>query len=141
MNPLSLIFGAAGNSLAETVGKVADNLFTSDEERLDKQALLARIQNMPYLAQLRVNMQEAQHRSLWVAGWRPAVGWICASAIGYHFILHPLISWGMTIAVAFGAPVLEPPPSIDTGPLFALVTAMLGFAGLRSGEKSRGITR
>ncbi len=137
MNPLSLIFGGAANTLAETVGKVADNLFTSDEERLDKQALLARIQNMPYLAQLQVNMKEAEHRSLWVAGWRPFIGWVSGAAIGYHFILHPLIAWGITIAQLDVAP----PPVLDTGPLFALVTAMLGLAGLRTGEKARGITR
>lgn len=137
MDPLSLIFGGAANTLAGTITKGLDALFTSDEERLDKKALLARIDNMPFMGQIQVNMKEAAHRSLWVAGWRPYIGWVSGSAICYHFILHPLIAWGIAIA-QLG---IEPPPTLDTGPLFALVTAMLGLASLRTGEKARGITR
>ena len=43
------------------------------------------------LAQIEVNKIEASHRSIFVAGWRPCCGWICAIALGYHFVLQPII--------------------------------------------------
>ncbi len=59
--------------------------------------------------QLAVNAAEAASGSLFVAGWRPAVGWICAVGLGYEFLLCPLLPWGLTIVL--GKPV-APLPSL-----------------------------
>ena len=58
----------------EAVGNVLDALFTSDKERLDKKAVLARIAQQPGLVQLEINKIEAAHKTVFVAGWRPFIG-------------------------------------------------------------------
>ena len=50
------------------------------------------------LAQLEVNKAEAAHKSIFVAGWRPFVGWVCGVALAYHFILAPLLQFGFALA-------------------------------------------
>lgn len=120
----------------EAIGNVFDRLFTSDEERLQAQAVLEKLQQHPAELQVELNKIEAAHRSVFVAGWRPAVGWICALAVGWAYIGHPLFLW----AAALWSPSLQP-PAIHTDSLFELVLAMLGMAGLRSLEKAAGRTR
>jgi len=76
--------------------------------------------------QTKINEIEAQHRTLFVAGWRPFIGWVCGLAFAYHFILFPIIR---TIYpdVQF--------PKLDTEPLFTVLLGMLGLGGLRTFEK------
>jgi hypothetical protein len=127
-------------TLVGDVGKVADDLFTSDEERL-KIALEERTLDAELVkGQLEVNKVEAAHQSLFVAGWRPFVGWIGAVALVYQFILYPLFIWGWTLAKANGMidAGFETPPVLDGEALFALITGMLGIAGLRSFDKTKG---
>lgn len=88
------------------------------------------------LAQLEVNKIEAGHRSIFVAGWRPAIGWICVLALGWTYIGVPVAKLGLAIAgVEVELPVLE------TDSLMELLFGMLGLSGLRTFEKSRGITK
>ena len=70
----------------EAVGNVLDALFTSDKERLDKKTVLARIAQQPTLVQGENNKIEAAHKSVFVAGWRPFIGWVCGLALFYNFI-------------------------------------------------------
>ena len=84
-------------------------------------------------AQLEVNKTEAAHKSLFVSGWRPAVGWTCVFGLVYSFILHPLLSWASSI---WGIPV---PPMLDTGPLMTLLFGLLGLGGFRTFEKVKGV--
>lgn len=88
------------------------------------------------MAQVDVNKTEAQHRSIWVAGWRPACGWICATALGWHFILQPIVLFAAAI---FN--VTLPIPAFDMGSLMTVLMGMLGLGGLRSFEKSKGVTK
>lgn len=139
MSILSGLLSGAGAiaSPVEAIGNVLDKLFTSEEEKLDKEALLARLASAPYLAQTEINKIEAQHRSLFVAGWRPAIGWVCASALFWTYLGHPLFVW----AAALWAPGLEPPPLGVGDFLYELVLAMLGLGGLRTFEKVKGRAR
>lgn len=116
----------------EAIGTVFDRLFTSDEERAQAEAVLEKLRQHPAELQVELNKIEAAHASVFVAGWRPAVGWICAIAVGWAYIGHPLFLWG----AALWSPGLQP-PAIQTDSLFELVLAMLGMAGLRSFEKAR----
>ena len=75
----------------EAVGNVLDALFTSDKERLDKKAVLARIAQQPSLVQSEINKIEAAHKSVFVAGWRPFIGWVCGLALFYNFIARDLM--------------------------------------------------
>lgn len=87
--------------------------------------------------QLRINEQEAKHGSLFVAGWRPAIGWICGIALGWNFIVQPLFTW---VAFILGINV-EGIPELDLGPLIAILLGMLGLGGLRTYEKVIGVAR
>ena len=84
------------------------------------------------LKQMEVNAEEAKSASLFVAGWRPAIGWCCAAALGYQYLLVPLGTW---IAAWNGISVPQP-PSLDSG-LWELMAGMLGLGALRTVEKIR----
>ena len=81
-----------------------------------------------------INLEEAKHTNVFVAGWRPAVGWICAFALGYNYILSPLILWAVRIA---GRTDIVP-PVLDIAELMTLLTGMLGFGIMRTIEKNQG---
>jgi hypothetical protein len=87
-------------------------------------------------AQIAVNEAEAANPSLFVAGWRPAVGWICVVAMGYQYIVYPLLLW----AVAFW-PALVAPKPVLSDVLYELLFGMLGLAGMRTWEKVKGVAR
>ncbi len=86
--------------------------------------------------QIDINKIEAAHKNIFVAGWRPFIGWVCGVAIAYSFVLHPIVEWIIAIN---GLEVVA--PSLDTTQLFNLVIAMLGMAGLRTYEKQKKVSR
>jgi roadblock/LC7 domain-containing protein len=79
--------------------------------------------------QLEVNKVEAAHKSLFVAGWRPAIGWVCALGLFYNVILANII--GIWVDV----------PEIDTTLLVPVMMGMLGLGAMRSYEKVQGVSR
>ena len=89
------------------------------------------------LAQLEINKAEAASGSIFKGGWRPAVGWVCAIAFAYHFILKDLIIFGASFAGA----TLPELPEFDMGTLLTVLGGMLGIGGLRTYEKQKGLTK
>lgn len=87
------------------------------------------------LGQLEVNKEEARSSSLFVSGARPFIMWICGLALAYEYLIMPLLSWG---CLNIG---LEPPPHLVMDGMMELVMAMLGMAGLRTFEKTKGVAR
>lgn len=126
-------------SIIEGVGKIADDLFTSDEERLKIALQEKAIDAQIVKGQLDINIAEAQHKSVFVAGWRPFIGWVGGLALAYQFILYPIMVWGWTWfqSMKWIPDTVNAPPVFDSGPLFAIVTGMLGIGGMRSFDKLR----
>ena len=127
--------------LIEPVANILDK-FIQDKDQ--KAALAHEIATMAEqhaqalaLAQIAVNKAEATNSSLFVAGWRPAIGWICGAALAFHFILAPLISSAFAWAGA-DAPEL---PAFDMQSLMTILTGMLGLGGLRTFEKYKGVSK
>lgn len=87
--------------------------------------------------QLEINKLEAQHTSVFVAGARPFLLWVCGAGYAWTFVLQPLANWAL---VASGSAV-EPLPALDLGPLSTLTLGMLGLGGLRTYEKRLGVAR
>ncbi len=141
MNPL-LIGG-----IVEAVGKIADDLFTSDKERLDAQIELQRlgieeqrIEAGLLSGQHEINKVEAGHASIFVAGWRPAIGWVGVAAMTYQFILYPFLVWAWAAMQAAGwiNTALAAPPVLATDALWVILTGILGIGTLRSFDKKTG---
>ena len=86
--------------------------------------------------QLEVNKVEAGHRSLFVAGWRPSIGWICSIAFAYHFVLQPLI----VFVAALNGTVIDL-PEFDASAMITVLLGMLGLGGFRTFEKLKGISK
>lgn len=85
--------------------------------------------------QAEINLKEAESPSLFVAGWRPAVGWLCIFGIGYAALLQPIATW---LSALFHGPAL---PTVDGSALISLLLALLGIGGMRSYEKVQGVSR
>ena len=83
-------------------------------------------------AQLEVNKVEAAHNNVFVAGWRPFIGWACGISLAYHFIIEPIIQY---IFIAKG--IQFETPEFDFSQLSTIVMAMLGMSSLRTYEKTK----
>lgn len=88
------------------------------------------------LAQAETNKIEAAHRSVWVAGWRPALGWVSALSFAWIFLLAPITQWVLLLT---GNTVVLPVLQSDV--LLELTFALLGLAGLRTYEKQKGLSK
>lgn len=130
-------------TVIESVGKVAGDLITTDKERMQLELEGRKLDQAIDLAQIGVNNTEAAHTSVFVAGWRPAIGWVGAAAMAYQFLLYPLLTWFWALAQANGhLPAgMQPPPMLDADALWVILSGILGIAGMRSFEKSRGVAR
>jgi len=128
-------------SIFDFGSKILDKIFPDKNEadkaklamlQLQQQGELKELENeFAILAkQSEVNLEEAKSSNLFVSGWRPSVGWVCSSGLFYSALLQPILK-------AFGVNA----PVTDTGVLIQMLFAMLGIAGMRSWEKSRGVTK
>jgi hypothetical protein len=81
-----------------------------------------------------INKAEASNSSMFVAGWRPMIGWVCAAALVSQYIVRPLIMWGFSLAHY----PIPPLPGLDDN-LWQLMMGMLGMGGLRTFEKVKGV--
>lgn len=136
MTLVDKILGAPVGGAIDAVGNVLDRLFTSDDERLSREEALTRLAQAPHLAQVELNKIEAAHPSVFVAGWRPFIGWVCGVALAWHFIGYDFFVW---LALAAGLPA--PPILAGTEELISVVVSLLGLGLLRTVEKSRGVTK
>ena len=130
---LGKIFG--GDTL-KTVGNVIDDLHFSGEEKEKLKLQMKEIDAKLKEKQLDINKVEAGHKSIFVAGWRPFLGWISGLSIGYVYLLQPLLDMILQMFdVKIDWVVL------DLGQLMPLVLGILGLGGLRSFEKAKGLTK
>ena len=135
-------------SIIEAVGKVAGDLTTSDKEKLqmaleDRKLNLEekKIDQATDLAQVDINKIEAASSSLFVSGWRPAVGWVGVLGLAYQFLGYPLMQWCWAFGQGYDIipKGLNPPPDLDVEQLMTLLAGLLGFGGMRSFEKHKGV--
>ena len=112
---------------ADEKARIAHELATMSEKHAQQLAL----------AQIEVNKAEAASGSIFKGGWRPAVGWVCAIAFAYHFIIKDLVVF---ICAASGVE-LPDLPEFDMGTLLTVLGGMLGIGGLRTYEKQKGLTK
>jgi Protein of unknown function (DUF3154). len=128
------------STLLPVVGEVLDRVIPDEAERekakLEMEAKLVETANKVNLAQAEVNAESAKHDSVFVAGARPFLLWVCGFGFLYTFLLYPFLTW---ICVLYSLP--QPPELGTTDILLELTLAMLGLAGLRTFEKVKGVSR
>lgn len=133
---ISRIFGGVPTDAVSAVGNALDKIFTSDDERLAAQAVLEKLRQQPGILQAEINKIEAGHTSVFVAGWRPFIGWVCGFGFLWAFIGHPMFEWVVVLEHLNVAA-----PQIITDNMMELVLALLGLGTLRTYEKTQGVAR
>jgi hypothetical protein len=88
------------------------------------------------VAQLEINKAEAAHRSIFVAGWRPFIGWTCGVALAYTYVVQPILVFSLG-----QAGYLITLPTMELGEMMPVLMGMLGLGGLRTFEKFKGVTK
>lgn len=117
---------------ATGVANIIDKFVETPDEKRAAEIINRKLQLRPDEVQAEINKIEAKHRSLFVAGWRPAIGWLCAFALGWGWILAPILQFFYPDKTM---------PAIEVGQAISLVMAMLGMGALRSYEKRNTLTK
>jgi hypothetical protein len=125
----SKLLGDTAAAPVKAIGDIIDDLHTSGEEKADASQKLLEVKARLQGLQADITKQEAGHRSVFVAGWRPSIGWVCGIGLGINFIVAPLVSPWTTLQ------------TVDPDALLALSLSMMGVAGLRTVEKARGLSK
>jgi hypothetical protein len=127
------------SAVLDVTGKIIDRVWPDPAQRAAAQLELFKLQQSGELAiitaQTDINKIEAGSESIFVAGWRPAAGWVCVAGMAYTFFVQPFLGWASGY---FSIPL---PPDIDTSDLFILLGGMLGLGSLRSFDKFNKVTR
>ena len=122
------------STLLEIGGKVLDRVLPDPAQQAAAKLELMKLQQNGELTQIagqmEINKVEAASSSIFVSGWRPAIGWICGAGFAVQFVIGPLAEWGSAL---YGHPVKF--PQMDTGTMMPLLLGMLGLGGLRTAEK------
>jgi|TARA_B100001248_G_scaffold212003_1_gene166313 hypothetical protein len=127
---------AVAESIVGVAGKVLNKFVADKDLKVKLQHELKTAFHAANLAQIDLNKQEAAHQSMFVAGWRPFVGWTCGVALAYHFLIAPLLGF---MLVLYG--IDTPMPEFEFSQLSTILMGMLGLGGLRSYEKMKGVHR
>ena len=120
---------------AEGVANIIDRFVETDEEKQAAEIIKAKMMMQPSLAQIELNKIEAGHRSIFVAGWRPFIGWVCGFSLLWHFILFDMLTW---ITVNFFPNVTALPELTGTETLVTVLLSLLGLGAMRTVEKFGG---
>lgn len=133
------------SNILDLGGKIIEKLWPDKNEALKQKTELMRMATEGQLEelkqvwtnateQIKVNVEEAKSQSIFVAGWRPGVGWVCASSLAYHYVIQPFLAFTLG---AFDVKVIL--PSLDMGELMTLLLGLLGLGAMRSyDQKQKG---
>lgn len=138
------ILGDLINGALDKIGGLASELIVDKDKRNELQVELERTKleltdkaeqrlHEELTGQMEINKIEAGHRSIFVAGWRPAIGWVSAAGLAWTFVCGPFVEFGARLFGFKGAM-----PIIDVAQLMTLVMAMLGMGVMRSYDKKQG---
>jgi hypothetical protein len=111
------------------------------QKKAELEALILQLEEKARDGQLQINLAEAAHPSVFVSGWRPALGWIAAISLGCFFIPQYSMATVLWVKASWTAQVLMPFPIDEPAGLTQLVLGMLGLGGLRTFEKLAGKAR
>lgn len=133
------------NLLIPVIGQLFDKIFPDEAKANEAKAKLIELQMNGELqkitGQLEVNKAEASNPNLFVAGWRPAIGWVCAASLGFYYIPQFIMASFLWSRLALEMNSIPEYPVSQISGLTELVFALLGLATLRTVEKARRVTK
>jgi len=125
----------AGMDLAGRVADLVGRFIPDPTKQAEAALAIQQLAAQERASQTKVNEVEAANSSMFVAGWRPFIGWVCGSALVYQYLFSPLLPWLVNV---FGGHA-PPMPGLDDN-LWQLMLGMLGLGGLRTYEKVQGVS-
>ena len=135
MSFIANLFSKAGkdtvSSAFDGVSNILDEVITTKEERAKVDIEFNKLQT-------EINKLESQNASVFVSGWRPFVGWVCATGLGFNYILRPIMNY---VIILMNKPNIVPMETLSMSEMLTLLTGMLGFGALRSYEKRKNKAR
>jgi Holin of 3TMs, for gene-transfer release len=120
------------SAVSDLAGTVINKIWP-DKSEIEKQQLAAAVELVH--GQLNIDQAEATNPNMFVAGWRPYVGWVCGAALTYTYLIYPLLTWWLAMV----HPELHAPKLGNDSMLYELLTGMLGMGALRTLEKVKGV--
>ena len=112
---LQRLIGGATTAPIEAIGNVIGKVYEGKNEKLSHEEIMTKLAMQPQLLQAEITKMEAQHRTMFVAGARPAILWVCAVGLAFVFVLNPVIQWVTG----------DPGPVLPTESLTGMVYALL----------------
>lgn len=134
---MSILSTVGIGEIIGAVGKIADDLTTSDKERMAAELDAYKAESERMGGQVEINKVEAASSSLFVSGGRPFVVWVCAFALAYAAVIEPIARFVATVGFAYAGPF----PVIDTDLTMQVLLGLLGLGAYRSVEKIKGVAR
>ena len=132
------ILGATGlGQVVETVGKLADDLITTDQERAAAELDAYKAESERMAGQVEINKVEAANPSLLVSGGRPFVVWVCAFALAYASVIEPMARFVAKVGFGYDGDF----PESNTELTMQVLVGVLGLGAYRSFEKVKGVAR
>jgi hypothetical protein len=119
------------------VDRIWPNPEEADKRRLEQLKAELDYEHKLLVGQLKINEMEAKNQSVFVSGWRPAIGWICGMALLYAALLEPFLRFVARVVLDYDGDF----PIIDTDITLQILLGLLGLAGMRSFEKSKKVAR
>jgi len=129
-NFLGKMVGSGVGNIAKDVAGIVDTFVETEEEKKAAAALLMKIQQEPDKWQAKINEIQAGHRSMFVAGARPFLMWVCGAALSFAFVINPVVQWITG----------NPGPKMPLDYVMELVYLLLGLGAMRTYEKKEKLT-
>lgn len=134
MSFIANLFSKAGKDTVSSafngVSNILDEVITTKEERAKVDIEFNKLQT-------EINKLESQNASVFVSGWRPFVGWVCATGLGFNYVIRPIMNY-VILLLNNGVPTMD---TMSMSEMLTLLTGMLGFGALRSYEKRKNKAR
>lgn len=126
--------------ITELVGK-----FITDKDQAARltHELVITLENNSHeiqMGQIDVNKTQAQHASIFVAGARPAIMWVCGFSLAWNYVLYPIVLWAVWMFPEYQA-IIETAPRLDDAQMITVLLGLLGLGGMRTFEKKNGVAR
>ncbi len=121
---------------ASSIGGIVDKFVETSDEKTAARIVFNKLEMQKDKFQIEINKIQATHRSIFIAGARPGMMWVCTIGMSLHYVVNPIMLWIMSL---MGKTITA--PNIDIESLMPLVISMLGIGAMRSWEKGKGVSK